>query len=35
MEAEYATVLDPEGASEEEIQQAVDNRPVQAISWCD
>ncbi|MBC7105031.1 MAG: ferredoxin [Firmicutes bacterium] len=29
----YATVVDPRGASEEEIQEAVDACPVGAIGW--
>jgi ferredoxin len=35
MEGDVATVTDPEGASEEEIQEAVDNCPVEAITWQD
>jgi ferredoxin len=33
MEGDVATVIDPEGAGEEEIQEAVDNCPVEAITW--
>jgi len=33
MEGDIATVVDPNGASEEEIQEAIDNCPVEAISW--
>ncbi len=33
MEGDCATVSDPEGATEEEIQEAIDNCPVEAISW--
>ncbi len=33
MEGEVATVTDPEGSSEEEIQEAIDNCPVEAIAW--
>ena len=33
MEGDVATVTDPEGASEEEIQEAIDNCPVEAITW--
>jgi ferredoxin len=33
MEGDVATVIDPEGASEEEITEAVDNCPVEAITW--
>ena len=35
MEGDVATVTDPEGASEEEIQEAIDNCPVEAITWQD
>jgi ferredoxin len=35
MEGDVATVIDPEGASEEEIQEAIDNCPVEAITWQD
>lgn len=35
MEGDVATVIDPAGASEEEIQEAIDNCPVEAISWQD
>jgi len=33
MEGDVATVTDPEGATEEEIQEAIDNCPVEAITW--
>ncbi len=33
MEGDVATVVTPDGASEEEIQEAIDNCPVEAISW--
>ena len=33
MEDEIATVFNPDGASEEEIQEAIDNCPVEAIDW--
>ncbi len=33
MEDDVAVVSDPEGASEDEIQEAIDNCPVEAISW--
>ena len=33
MEGDVATVCDPYGADEEEIQEAIDNCPVEAISW--
>ena len=33
MEGDVATVIDPEGASEEEITEAIDNCPVEAITW--
>ena len=33
MEGEVATILDPEAAEEDEIQEAIDNCPVEAISW--
>jgi ferredoxin len=33
MEGDVATVSDPDGASEEEIQEAIDNCPVEAINW--
>jgi ferredoxin len=33
MEGDVATVTDPEGAGEEEIQEAIDNCPVEAITW--
>ena len=33
MEGDVATVIDPEGAGEEEIQEAIDNCPVEAITW--
>ncbi len=35
MEGDVATIIDPEGASEEEIQEAIDNCPVEAITWLD
>jgi ferredoxin len=35
MEGDVAVVYNAEGASEEEIQEAVDNCPVEAISWQD
>ncbi|MCX5753778.1 MAG: ferredoxin, partial [Candidatus Krumholzibacteria bacterium] len=35
MEGDVASVVDPEGASEEEIQEAIDNCPVEAITWQD
>jgi ferredoxin len=35
MEADVATVADPAGATEEEIQSAIDNCPVEAITWQD
>ncbi|MCK4236954.1 MAG: ferredoxin [Candidatus Krumholzibacteria bacterium] len=33
MDDDLATVSNPERASEEEIQEAIDNCPVEAISW--
>jgi ferredoxin len=33
MEGDVATILDPEGASEEEITEAIENCPVEAITW--
>ncbi len=33
MESDVAIVSNPEGASEEEIQEAIDNCPVEAIIW--
>jgi len=33
MEGDVATIADPEGSSEEEIQEAIDNCPVEAITW--
>ncbi len=33
MEDEIAVVFNPDGASEEEIQEAIDNCPVEAIDW--
>lgn len=33
MEEDLAVVTDGEGASEEEIQEAIDNCPVEAIAW--
>jgi ferredoxin len=33
MQGDAAAVVDPSGASEEEIQEAIDNCPVEAISW--
>jgi ferredoxin len=35
MEGDVATILDPDAAEEEEIQEAIDNCPVEAISWHD
>jgi ferredoxin len=35
MEGDVATVIDPQGATEEEIQEAIDNCPVEAITWQD
>ena len=35
MEGDVASVVDPEGASAEEIQEAIDNCPVEAITWQD
>jgi len=35
MEGDVATVTDAEGASEAEIQEAIDNCPVEAIAWQD
>jgi len=35
MEGDVATTTDPEGATEEEIQEAIDNCPVEAITWAD
>jgi ferredoxin len=35
MEGDVAVVYNAEGASEEEIQEAVDNCPVEAIVWQD
>ncbi len=35
MEDDVAIVSSPEGASEEEIQEAIDNCPVEAIIWKD
>jgi ferredoxin len=35
MEGDVATINDPEGATEEEIQEAIDNCPVEAIAWQD
>jgi ferredoxin len=35
MEGDIATIVDPAGASEDEIQEAIDNCPVEAISWQD
>lgn len=35
MDGDVATVSDHEGGSEEEIQEAIDNCPVEAISWQD
>ncbi len=32
-EENLAEVYDPEGASEEDIQEAIDNCPVSCISW--
>jgi ferredoxin len=33
MDDDIATVSNPGGASEDEIQEAIDNCPVEAISW--
>jgi len=33
MDGDIAGVFDPEGADEQEIQEAMDNCPVEAISW--
>jgi ferredoxin len=33
MQDDVAAVANPDGASEEEIQEAIDNCPVEAISW--
>jgi ferredoxin len=33
MDDDIATVANPEGASEDEVQEAIDNCPVEAISW--
>lgn len=33
MADDVATVSNPEGAGEEEIQEAIDNCPVEAITW--
>ncbi len=33
MEDDVARVTDPEEADEDEIQEAIDNCPVEAISW--
>ncbi|MDD4856934.1 MAG: ferredoxin [Candidatus Krumholzibacteria bacterium] len=33
IEGDVATIIDPEGASDDEIQEAIDNCPVEAISW--
>ena len=33
MEGELAVVSNPEGASEDEIQESIDNCPVEAITW--
>ncbi len=35
MEGEVAAITDPEGATEAEIQEAIDNCPVEAIAWQD
>lgn len=35
MEGDIATVTNPAGSSEEEIQEAIDNCPVEAITWED
>jgi len=35
MEGDAATVANPEGAGEDEIQEAIDNCPVEAIAWQD
>ncbi len=33
MDGDVATVTNADGATEEEIQEAIDNCPVEAISW--
>ncbi|UCF05655.1 MAG: ferredoxin [bacterium] len=33
MEDDLAVITNPAGASEEEIQEAIDNCPVEAITW--
>lgn len=33
MDDDVASVSNPTGASEDEIQEAIDNCPVEAISW--
>jgi ferredoxin len=35
MEGELAVISNPTGASEDEIQEAIDNCPVEAIIWQD
>jgi ferredoxin len=35
MEDDVAVVANADGASEEEIQEAIDNCPVEAIGWRD
>ena len=35
MEDDLAMVINPTGASDEEIQTAIDNCPVEAISWTE
>ncbi len=35
MDDDLATVANPEGASEDEIQEAIDSCPVEAITWED
>jgi ferredoxin len=35
MEDDVAVVANPEGATEEEIEEAIDNCPVEAIIWKD
>ncbi|MFA4947971.1 MAG: ferredoxin [Candidatus Krumholzibacteriia bacterium] len=33
MEGDVAMVHNPEGATEEEVQEVIDNCPVEAITW--
>jgi ferredoxin len=35
MDDDLATIANPEGASEDEIQEAIDSCPVEAIGWED